>query len=115
MQSYRMIGDYARGSFQRNCLDDYLFLTTFAIRELQIGYTDMKNHNGMRPQDVVILLKLSTMKSESLRFADIAAYLKISASEITESLERSLMARLVTEDKREIYCDSFFEFLVYGM
>lgn len=75
----------------------------------------MKSHNGMRPQDVVILLKLSTLRGGNMRFADIAATLKISASEVSESLERSRMARLVSDDKKELYRVSFFEFLVYGL
>ncbi len=75
----------------------------------------MKNHNGMRPHDVVILLKLSTMNIDSLRFVDIAESLKISASEVSESLERSRMARLVSEDKRELYRSSFVEFLIFGL
>lgn len=75
----------------------------------------MKTHNGMRPQDVVILLKLSTINSENLRFADISESLSISASEVSESLERSRLARLVSEDKRELYRASFFEFLIGGL
>jgi len=75
----------------------------------------MKNHNGMRPQDVVILLKLSTMNIDNIRFADLAESLKISASEVSESLERSRMARLVSEDKRELYRSSFMDFLIYGL
>lgn len=82
---------------------------------MQIYITKMKNHNGMRPQDVVILLKLSTMNVENLRFADIAESLKISASEVSESLERSRMARLVSDNKRELYRSSFMEFLQNGL
>ncbi|MCL4484607.1 MAG: hypothetical protein M1445_18680 [Bacteroidetes bacterium] len=55
------------------------------------------------------------MNMESLRFADIADSLKISASEVSESLERSRMARLVSEDKRELYRSSLMEFLVFGL
>jgi len=69
----------------------------------------------MRPQDVVILLKLSLMNREDLLFADISKSLSISASEVSESLERSRMARLVSEDKRELYRASFIEFLVSGL
>ena len=73
----------------------------------------MKNHNGMRPQDVVILLKLSLMDKGNFRFADIAEALGISPSEVTESLERSRLARLVSEDKRLLFRASFMEFLIY--
>jgi len=69
----------------------------------------------MRPQDVVILLKLSTIKSDKWRMQDIAASLQISASEVTESLQRSNQARLVSDNKRTIYTVSFLEFLVYGL
>ena len=75
----------------------------------------MKNHNGMRPQDVVILLKLSTLKSEKWRVQDIANGLQISASEVSESLQRSKQARLVSDNKRTLYTASFLEFLVYGL
>lgn len=75
----------------------------------------MKNHNGMRPQDVVVLLKLSTLKSEKWRVQDMASGLQISASEVSESLQRSKQARLVSDNKRTIYTSSFLEFLVYGL
>jgi hypothetical protein len=75
----------------------------------------MKNHNGMRPQDVVVLLKLSTMKTEKWRVQDIAGALQISASEVSESIQRSKQARLVAENKRTIYAASFLEFLIYGL
>jgi len=75
----------------------------------------MKTHNGMRPQDVVILLKLSMMKSKDIFFAYISKSLNISASEVSESLERSRLARLVSEDKHELYKASFIEFLMSGL
>jgi len=87
----------------------------FAIRELQIKGINMKTHNGMRPQDVVILLKLSMMKSKDIFFAYISKSLNISASEVSESLERSRLARLVSEDKHELYKASFIEFLMSGL
>ena len=75
----------------------------------------MKKNNGMRPQDVVILLKVSTLKSEKWRIQDIADSLKISASEVSESLNRSRQARLLSDNKKTIYATSFLEFLVYGL
>lgn len=75
----------------------------------------MKNHNGMRPQDVVILLKISTMQGNAWRFQDIAESLKISPSEVSESLQRSSLAGLVSENKRTVYTSSFLDFLVSGL
>ena len=75
----------------------------------------MKSHNGMRPQDVVILLKISTMQGNTWRFQDIAESLKISPSEVSESLQRSRLAGLVSENKRTVYTSSFLDFLVSGL
>ena len=75
----------------------------------------MKIHNGMRPQDVVVLLKLSTISSSKWRMQDIATGLKLSASEVSESLERSKQAKLVSDTKRTLYTASFLEFLIYGL
>lgn len=88
------------------------------ICNLQIANNlfNMKKHNGMRPQDVIILLKLSTLKNtKNWHFYDIANHLKMSTAEISESLERSKMARLVSENKRELFRESFLEFLIYGV
>jgi hypothetical protein len=75
----------------------------------------MKTHNGMRPQDVVILLKICTLQGDSWRFQDIAGSLKISPSEVSESLQRSMLAGLVSESKRTVYTTSFLDFLVSGL
>jgi DNA-binding Lrp family transcriptional regulator len=75
----------------------------------------MKAHNGMRPQDVVILLKICTLQGNDWRFQDIAESLKISPSEVSESLQRSMQAGLVSESKRTVYTASFLDFLVSGL
>ena len=75
----------------------------------------MKTHNGMRPQDVVILLKICTIQGDAWRFQDIAESLKISPSEVSESLQRSSLAGLVSENKRTVYTTSFLDFLVSGL
>ena len=75
----------------------------------------MKTHNGMRPQDVVILLKICTLQSNDWRFQDIAGSLKISPSEVSESLQRSMLAGLVSESKRTVYTTAFLDFLVSGL
>lgn len=69
----------------------------------------------MRPQDIVILLKIISV-GESKWFAkDLAAALFISASEVSESLNRSRMAGLLHTDKRSVYRQSLLEFLVHGI
>ena len=41
----------------------------------------------MRPQDVVILLKIISLDEKPWRMKDVALALRVSASEVTESLE----------------------------
>lgn len=75
----------------------------------------MKEHKGMRPQDLVILLKIVARDEENWYNKDLAAQLKISNSEVSESLNRSMISGLIEEDKKTIVKDALFEFLVYGM
>lgn len=69
----------------------------------------------MRPQDIVILMKITTMDSESWQLKDVANSLYISNSEVSESLERSLYAGLVDYDKRNVQRGNLLDFLVHGM
>ena len=75
----------------------------------------MKIHNGMRPQDVVILLKIATLKDQNWYGKDLAASLFISPSEISESLNRSMYAGLLDADKRKLMRKTFLEFLEHGL
>src|SRR5690625_1798737 len=85
----------------------------FANGELRI--TIMKKHNGMRPQDIVILLKIVAKGDESWYMKDLSHELNISASEISESLNRSALAGLVTPDKKAIRKRNLLEFLLHGL
>jgi len=75
----------------------------------------MKKHSGMRPQDILVLLKIISMKNPEWLNLDIANSLKISQSEVSEALNRCKIARLIDGDKRKIYLNSFKEFLIYGL
>jgi predicted transcriptional regulator len=59
----------------------------------------MKVHNGMRPQDIVILLKLLSIKRTDWQYRDLATDLFISVSEVSASLTRSHIAGLVDESR----------------
>jgi len=85
----------------------------FANRELRIGI--MKKHNGMRPQDIVILLKIVAKGVEPWYMKDLSQELDISASEVSESLNRSALAGLVTPDKKGIRKQNLLEFLLHGL
>jgi len=75
----------------------------------------MKKHNGMRPQDIVILLKLATLQNTPWLMKDLARSLHISASEVSESLNRSLQAGLLAADKKKLMKGALLEFLEHGL
>ena len=75
----------------------------------------MRKHNGMRPQDVLILLKIITLGHQNWRYSDIAQSLHISQSEVAEALNRSMLARLVDGSKKRVFVTSIIEFLVHGL
>ncbi|MEL6673644.1 MAG: hypothetical protein AAFR61_15675 [Bacteroidota bacterium] len=69
----------------------------------------------MRPQDVVILLKIISLGDTYWRYSDIAKGLHMSQSEVAEALNRSYLARLVDNSKKKVFRSSFMEFLTYGV
>ncbi|MGK9118087.1 hypothetical protein [Olivibacter jilunii] len=74
-----------------------------------------RKHNGMRPQDIVILLKIITMRNGNWQLKDLANSLYISNSEVSESLERSQYAGLVDFEKRNVQRGNLLDFLFHGM
>ena len=75
----------------------------------------MKEHKGMRPQDIVILLKIISLQGKSWYNKDIASALRISNSEVSESLNRSAIVGFIDPEKRKIQRERLLEFLVYGL
>jgi predicted transcriptional regulator len=75
----------------------------------------MKKHNGMRPHDVVILLKIATKGTDSWTMKDLAYEAKISASEVSESFNRSIYAGLLSSDKKQLMRSALLEFLEHGL
>lgn len=74
----------------------------------------MKKQTGMRPHDIVVLLKIAIEKDNSWYGKDLAFNLGISASEISESLNRSVKAGLLANDKKRVMRKSLLEFLEFG-
>jgi hypothetical protein len=75
----------------------------------------MKQHRGMRPHDIVILLKIAAQKNRPWLAKELAQSLEISASEVSESLNRSKLATLVTADKKKLMKKNLLDFLEYGL
>ena len=69
----------------------------------------------MRPQDIVILLKMLTIEISSWQYRDLASSLSISISEVSESLNRSHSAGLVDESRRKVYRLNLMEFIEHGL
>jgi hypothetical protein len=75
----------------------------------------MRKHNGMRPQDLVVLLKIAALKDNPWQFKDLASSLAISQAEITESLNRSDIARLFNKSSRKLNRRNLYDFICYGL
>ncbi|MBL7751914.1 MAG: hypothetical protein JNN29_11050 [Chitinophagaceae bacterium] len=74
----------------------------------------MRKHNGMRPQDIVVLLKLVLMEKEPLNLSGLSHALFLSLSEISESLNRSMIAGLVDYEKKKVFRQNLMEFIEHG-
>jgi hypothetical protein len=75
----------------------------------------MKEHKGMRPQDIVVLLKLVIDAEQGTRIRDLSLKLFISQSEISESLNRSAIAGLIEPVTRAVNRDGLLNFLEHGL
>ncbi|MDF1572941.1 MAG: hypothetical protein P1P82_15135 [Bacteroidales bacterium] len=75
----------------------------------------MKKHNGMRPQDIVVLMKIIAQRNSDWRNIDIANAIYLSPSEVSEALNRCKIAGLIDSGKRKVSINSFSEFLIYGL
>lgn len=75
----------------------------------------MRKHSGMRPQDIVVLLKISAKGEQPWLMKDLAMELDISASEVSESLNRSMLAGLLAADKKKLMRSALLEFLKHGI
>ena len=75
----------------------------------------MKQHKGMRPHDIVVLVKIAAKHKNVWMMKDLAYELGISASEISESINRSIIAGLIAPDKRRLMKLALLEFLEHGL
>jgi hypothetical protein len=77
----------------------------------------MKKHNGMRPQDVVILLKIIALdnRKDDWLAKDLARELHISPSEVSESLHRCVESNLIDFNKRRVNRQNLIDFIEFGL
>jgi hypothetical protein len=69
----------------------------------------------MRPQDIVILLKLVSLQGKPWQYRDLASELYIPLSEISGSLSRSEKAGLYNGALRNVHRQSLMEFIQFGL
>jgi hypothetical protein len=91
----------------------------FSFRDLRNEivpiFVNMRKHNGMRPQDIAILLKIVALKDQSWQISGLSHALFISLSEISESLNRSRIAGLIDYNKKNVNKLSLLEFIEHGI
>ena len=70
----------------------------------------------MRPHDVVILLKIISFgKDTPYLLKDLSIQLGISSSEVSESINRSVLGGLIADDKKTPMRKAIYDFLIYGL
>jgi hypothetical protein len=69
----------------------------------------------MRPQDIVILLKIICYGSNSWYSKTLANDLNLSTAEISLSLNRNVNAGLLDNDKKKVRKQALFDFIVHGL
>jgi hypothetical protein len=69
----------------------------------------------MKPQDIVILLKIVCMKNHDWNQQILASSLYVSQSEISQSLKRSRYAGLLGPKKDFVLGNSLLEFIEFGL
>lgn len=69
----------------------------------------------IKPQDILLLMKLFSKEEEPWRIIDLASELNLSPSEVSIGLERLRMSGLIDSHKRKLLKSAVFEFLVHGL
>jgi len=71
----------------------------------------------MRPQDIVILLKIISCFNNNRKWntVTLSRELYISQSEISESLMRSVYIGFMGQNKKDIYKNALYEFVIHGL
>tara|TARA_R110002049_G_scaffold308402_3_gene512313 strand:- start:359 stop:913 length:555 start_codon:yes stop_codon:yes gene_type:complete len=84
-----------------------------------IAYRNIKymqqSKSNLKPQDILILLKILVLGEKSWFHHTIAQELGISQSEVSQSLNRSKYAGLIDNAKKKVNKIAFTEFLIHGV
>lgn len=75
----------------------------------------MRPFNGIKPQDIVILLKLVVLGDRHWRHVDLADALGLSQPEISFALNRCKTAGFIDTAKKKVLKSALREFLAHGL
>lgn len=75
----------------------------------------MRSAPGLKPQDVLVLLKMAASRDRSWRLVDLAQELGLSLSEVSMGLERAKRVRLIDNSKKKLVWPSLLEFILHGL
>lgn len=94
-----------------NCISiKYIVILHIAIRN------NMNNlQSSMKPQDVVVLLKIIAKNSDDWQQKNLADELSMSQSEISQSVNRSKYAGLMDGTAKKVMRLAFMDFLQFGL
>lgn len=74
----------------------------------------MSTHHGMRPLDIVVLLKILSC-DVGWTYGSLSSSLFVSVPAISASLERSAIVCLIDENKNRVFRPALMEFIQYGL
>jgi len=74
-----------------------------------------KNQNSMKPQDIVILLKIIALNNDNWQQLPLAFSLRMSQSEVSQSVARSKFAGLLDDTGKRVMRQALVDFLQYGL
>lgn len=69
----------------------------------------------MKPQDIVVLLKIITLNTDQWQQIPLALSLKMSQGEVSQSVARSKYAELLDFTGKQVMRQSLMDFLQYGL
>lgn len=87
-------------------------ITNIAYRNMK--YMKQSNYN-LKPQDIVILLKIIALGEKNWFHHTLAQELVMSQSEVSQSLNRSKYAGLLDENRKKVNKLALTEFLLHGI
>jgi len=75
----------------------------------------MRSQSSLRPQDILLLLKLAVSPDKQWRQVDLARELGLSQYEVSVSLERARNSRLLDSSKKQVMRSALLELVLHGL